>query len=131
MLFRSQGVQPDVATYNVLLQACDRAAKHTEMVGLVQSMPKLGVEPNVVNYNTAIRALGRNGDVAGVRTLMDKMRDRDLYVNSPSHVVQALYGESSGWPCVDCVFEHGPDQPCTKTFKFSKKYDSVYEGWQG
>ena len=61
-----------------MLQACDRAAKHTEMVGLVQSMPKLGVEPNVVNYNTAIRALGRAGDLKRVAEMFSLMRSRGL-----------------------------------------------------
>ena len=35
----------------------------------------------------------------------------------------------SGWPCLDCVFDHGPDEPCTPTFKFKDKYRDVYEGW--
>ena len=61
-----------------MLQACDRAAKHTEMVGLAQSMPKLGVEPNVVNYNTAIRALGRAGDLKRVAEMFSLMRSRGL-----------------------------------------------------
>ena len=48
------------------------------MVGLVQSMPKLGVEPNVVNYNTAIRALGRAGDLKRVAEMFSLMRSRGL-----------------------------------------------------
>ena len=88
-----QGVQPDVATYNVLLQACtspnhlprppppstafdavatphvplqacERQNKLDIIAQLIEQMPTLGVEPSIVNYNTAVRALCRGGDLA-------------------------------------------------------------------
>mmetsp|Transcript_16663 Transcript_16663/g.50598 ORF Transcript_16663/g.50598 Transcript_16663/m.50598 type:complete len:208 (-) Transcript_16663:979-1602(-) len=55
--------------------------------------------------------------------------DRDLFQGSTQDLERTLYGEGSGWPCLDCVFDHGPDEPCTPTFKFKDKYRDVYEGW--
>jgi len=55
--------------------------------------------------------------------------DRDLWVASTAAIEKTLYAEDSGWPCVDCTFEHGLDKPCTVTFKFQEKYVDVYEDW--
>ena len=51
---RTPQVPPDVATYNVLLQACDKQSKFDIIAQLIESMPALGVEPNIVNCTIAL-----------------------------------------------------------------------------
>ena len=71
-------VLPDVATYNVLLQACERQDKFDIIERLIQQMPMLGVEPNLVNYNTGMRALCRGGEVTKARAMLGTMRERNV-----------------------------------------------------
>ena len=96
-------VKPDAATYNVLLQACDREGKPETLSELLVGMPQLGCEPTLVNYNTAIRGLARAGEQKQVRHVIDNVMVEAGVPPAISTFRAAINGSCAGGHTDDAV----------------------------
>jgi pentatricopeptide repeat protein len=61
------GVEPDAAVYNTLINACAGAGDLEKALETVSAMQTEGISPNVITYTSLIKACGINGGAGAVQ----------------------------------------------------------------
>eukprot|EP00747_Dinoflagellata_sp_TGD_P018440 gnl/TRDRNA2_/TRDRNA2_126491_c1_seq1.p1 gnl/TRDRNA2_/TRDRNA2_126491_c1~~gnl/TRDRNA2_/TRDRNA2_126491_c1_seq1.p1 ORF type:complete len:412 (+),score=69.85 gnl/TRDRNA2_/TRDRNA2_126491_c1_seq1:100-1236(+) len=76
-----QGVAPDVATYNVLIRACEKGDKLERALDLFADMKRRGVVPDINTYYSLIITCQNGGDLDMANEIFDEMeQDEDVEV---------------------------------------------------
>ncbi len=53
---QQSGLEPNVFTYNVAINACEKGRDPTKTQELLEGMQRIGLEPYVITYNASISA---------------------------------------------------------------------------
>ncbi|MBA0696250.1 hypothetical protein Goari_002822 [Gossypium aridum] len=69
---RKQGIEPDVVTYSILVDAYCKKGVISKAEDIVDSMKKLGIEPDVVTYNILVNAHCKEGMVPKLKILFTR-----------------------------------------------------------
>ena len=77
----SDGVAPNVYTYNILVRALCGRGHRKEALSILRDMRGAGCGPNVVTYNTLVAAFFRAGEVDGAERLVGMMLEGGLKPN--------------------------------------------------
>lgn len=56
---KEEGINPDLITYNAVLDACGKNQDKVRILRILEEMDKKGIEPDVVTYTTLIAAFAR------------------------------------------------------------------------
>lgn len=84
---KTHGIKPQIADYNLILNAWRRKQDLYEMRKVVKHMKERhGIEPNVVTYNTFISTMFEKGSIEEVRKLREEMQrvgvEPDVYTET-------------------------------------------------
>ncbi|KAG0456400.1 hypothetical protein HPP92_024188 [Vanilla planifolia] len=85
-----EGFDPDVVTYNTLINGYCRKGRVEEALRLFKVMFRRGVEPDLVSYKILMKGLCKEGRVWEAQQLFDKMRQRGLAADEACYGILVL-----------------------------------------
>ncbi|KAJ7527749.1 hypothetical protein O6H91_16G069400 [Diphasiastrum complanatum] len=77
-LMKLEGMQPDNATYSILLKACGSIAALEQGKQIHSDIIRSGCEPDVILWNTLVDMYARCGCVEHARQVFNSMRERNV-----------------------------------------------------
>lgn len=113
----SEGIKPDVFTYNILLRECFRGSQSSsDVTNLLTAMKNEGIEPNGATFTIVLEGACRNlhhasaeEQVVAVNQVIQDMRTADVPLNLEvwGKLLHTVTGLSSGSDAaINCVLQH-------------------------
>lgn len=72
--FAEHGIEPDVATYNVLINCLSKAKQPAEAVDVFRRMRGVGITPDQITYNTLLEAVMESGNAELSERILKEMK---------------------------------------------------------
>ena len=80
---KQQGLTPNIACYNSVIQACASTARWKEALSILdQCHFEPGVEPDIITYTNAMRACARGRQTNRALTLLQVVKDKKLPIDN-------------------------------------------------
>ncbi|KAG0232067.1 hypothetical protein B0O80DRAFT_498528 [Mortierella sp. GBAus27b] len=96
-------LQPDLTTYNVLLEAHERNNDLDAILRTYEEMELVGIKPSIASYNVGLRAAATHGETVVLENIKDMVHKAGLQLNATSYeiIIQGL--------CSNQELEHALD----------------------
>eukprot|EP00614_Pseudopedinella_elastica_P007526 CAMPEP_0172592480 /NCGR_PEP_ID=MMETSP1068-20121228/11460_1 /TAXON_ID=35684 /ORGANISM="Pseudopedinella elastica, Strain CCMP716" /LENGTH=151 /DNA_ID=CAMNT_0013389485 /DNA_START=132 /DNA_END=583 /DNA_ORIENTATION=+ len=81
LLLLRESRQPDIKEFNATIDACARARKPSEAIGLLDDLPNLGLKPNHATFNGIMKAYANTGGWKSTLRVLDRMVEEGVMPN--------------------------------------------------
>ncbi|KAJ8899295.1 hypothetical protein K2173_018269 [Erythroxylum novogranatense] len=104
----SQGIRPNVVTYNTLIDAYGKAKMFEEMEAtLVGMLDQQNCEPDVWTMNSTLRAFGASGQIEMMEKCYEKFESAGIEPNIKTfNILLDSYGKSENYQKMGAVMEY-------------------------
>jgi len=74
----SKGIEPSVATFNAVVDACARNARMDVVPQLLEDMQARNLKPNLITYSTIIKGFCQRGDIPAALSALEDLHSKEL-----------------------------------------------------
>jgi len=102
---REEGIEPDVVTWNTLIDAHCKGGRHDRAMELFEEMRESNCPPGTTTYNIMINLLGEQERWEGVEAMLSEMKEQGLVPNIITYTTLVdVYGRSGRYKeAIDCI----------------------------
>ncbi|KAF3435968.1 hypothetical protein FNV43_RR23060 [Rhamnella rubrinervis] len=104
----TQGLRPNIVTYNILIDAYGKARKFAEMeTTIVEMLQEEDCEPDVWTMNSTMRAFGGSGQIDTMEKCYEKFQSAGIQPNIKTfNILLDSYGKAGNYEKMSAVMEY-------------------------